>query len=128
VENNFSGALLSERGFQVTGRGVRIPVRLPWYRSLPLSVIEVYGLKVDGSVVTPDAVQIEINGKQISAASLGDLTDEWWYVLDDAVLDVTVPNLAPGPVHQVELTLNLYPPYIPGLTWATQSARLLRAQ
>jgi hypothetical protein len=64
----------------------------------------------------------------LPANQLGDLIDEWWYVLDDAILSVSAAGLAAGAQHKVELTLNLYPPYIPGLTWATQSLRQLTAQ
>ena len=128
MENNFSDALLVEQGFRVDDRGAHIHVRLPWYRSLPMSVVEVYSLKIDDRAIPPEAISIEINGKQLPASQLGDLVDEWWFVLDDAVLSVDVPGLPTAPRHKVELTLNLYPPYIPGLTWATQSTRLLTAQ
>jgi hypothetical protein len=128
MENNFSDALLVEQGFSIDSRGAHIHVRLPWYRSLPLSVIEVFSLRIDGRSVAPETIRIEINGKQLPANQLGELVDEWWFVLDDAILHVHVPDLPSAPKHRVELTLNLYPPYIPGLTWSTQSTRLLAAQ
>ena len=127
MDNNFSAALLSERGFKADRNGARITVRLPWYRALPMSVVEIYSLKIDDRVIPPEAIRIEINGKQLPATQLGDLVDEVWYVLDDAILNVDAPGLPAGAQHKVELTLNLYPPYIPGLTWATQSTRLLTA-
>jgi hypothetical protein len=128
MENNFSAALLVDTGFRADSQGARIRVRLPWYRSLPMSVIEVFSLKIDDRVIPAAAITIEINGRQLPATQLGELVDEWWYVLDDAILNVSAPGLPPAAQHKVELTLNVYPPYIPGLTWATQSSRLLTAQ
>jgi hypothetical protein len=126
MQNNFSAALLSDKGFQVGPQGVRIAIRLPWYRALPLSVVEIYSLKIDDQPIAMSAITLELYGKSYPSDALGELINEWWYVLDEATLYAQIPALAPSAEHKIELTLNLYPPYIPGLTWATACSKLLR--
>jgi hypothetical protein len=127
MKNNFSAALLCDQGFQVGLHSLRIPIRLPWYRALPLSVVEIYSLKVDDQPIAKSAIALELYGKSYPADELGELINEWWYVLDDATLCVQFPAPVPSAQHKIELTLNLYPPYIPGLNWATACSKLLRA-
>jgi hypothetical protein len=127
MENNFSAHLLSDTSFDFEPSMTRVPVRLPWYRSLPMSVVEVASLKIDGLDVMPEKIQLEINGKRFGLPQLPELTEEWWYVLDSAVLHVRDAALRGGNrEHTVELVLNLYPPYIPGMTWVTKSTKTVR--
>ena len=37
-----------------TATGVVLDIRLPWYRSLPLSTVEVASLRVDGREIAPE--------------------------------------------------------------------------
>jgi hypothetical protein len=127
MRNNFSEFLLPPAGFELRGRTARVPIRLPWYRALPLSVFEVGSLRIDGAEIAPSDIQLIVNGKAHPATALGELVDEVWYVLDDAILEARLPT-APVPAsHKVELTLKLFPPYIPGLAWVTQAQRDYRA-
>jgi hypothetical protein len=125
VENNYSTTLLSEAGLRTVPGGLDIDVRLPWYRSMPLSVVEVAELSIDGAPVDTDAVRLEVNGRGFALSALPEITGEVWYVLDSATLHVAVP-LERSADHLIELTLNLYPPYIPGLIWVTKASRTLR--
>jgi len=128
MRNNFSEFLLSPTGFELHGRQMRLQIRLPWYRALPLSVVEIGCLRLDGVEVPIGDIRITVNGRTVAASALGELTDEVWYVLDDALLEATLPAAPSGPApHTVELTLKLFPPYIPGLAWVTQSSRAYRA-
>src|SRR5271154_3002781 len=127
MDSNFSRTLLVDGGVRAERGGLSVGIRLPWYRSLPLSVVEVAELTVDGRKIAPEAIGFEINGTTHPSTALADLTGEVWYVLDDAVLHVDgLPPVAGE--HTVELTLNLYPPYIPGLTWVTKGTRTFRLQ
>jgi hypothetical protein len=127
MDNNFSAHLIDDQGLRVNGAQVAIDIRLPWYRSLPLSTIEIAGLRVDQQDVSIDRIQLELNGKSIPASQFNELTSEWWYVLDNGTLRVAAAEMASGPEHLVELTLNLYPPYMPGFTWVTHSSKCLTA-
>jgi hypothetical protein len=127
MRNNFSEFLLSPTGFQLDGQTLRLPVRLPWYRALPLSVFEVGSLIVDRVNVPVADIRLIVNGHTCPASSLGNLTEEWWYVLDDAILEARLPPLPASSTHAVDFTLKLFPPYIPGLAWVTQARREYRA-
>jgi Domain of unknown function (DUF6379) len=126
MENNFSHSLLSVSESRLAADFIELSVRLPWYRSLPLSVVEVAELTVDGKPVPAGALRFSINGKTFALGQLADLTEEVWYVLDSATLTAHM-SLDPRAQHEVALHLNLYPPYIPGLTWVTKAQRTLRA-
>jgi Domain of unknown function (DUF6379) len=126
MDNNFSALLLNERGLRAGPQGLEIDVRLPWYRSMPLSVVEVAALSVDGKPVPLQGVRFEINARSFGLDELAAQIGEFWFVLDRAVLRIPGAALASGSEHRVELQLNLYPPYIPHLTWVTRSTKTLR--
>ena len=128
MDNNFSALLLSESGLRAEPAGLAIDVRLPWYRSMPLSVVEVASLAIDGRAVPPASIRFELNGKSFALGELAGQVGEFWFVLDDAVLHVAGLPAGAGEAHDVELQLNLYPPYIPHLTWVTCARKSLRVQ
>jgi len=128
MDNKFSALLLSDTGLRSAPGGLAINIRLPWYRSLPLSVVEVVSLSIDGRAVPTEALGFEINGKSFRHSELADLTGEFWFVLDDAVLRIPGREAAVGEQHDIDLQLNLYPPYIPQLTWATRAKKSLRVE
>jgi hypothetical protein len=133
LRNNFSEYLLAPTGFELRGQTARVPIRLPWYRALPLSVFELGSLRIDGVEVQPADIQLIVNGRAHPVTALGELVSDWWYVLDDATLEARLPVPPPAGArssnsdHLVELTLKLFPPYIPGLAWVTQAQRHYRA-
>jgi sugar phosphate isomerase/epimerase len=127
MENNFSATLLESVRVLPQGGALEVGVRLPWYRALPLSVVEVNNLRIDGQPVPPERVQFALNGKKHSLSKLPELVGESWFVLDAAVLHVDAPGLRADADHEVTMTLNLYPPYIPGLNWVTEGRRAIRA-
>lgn len=126
MENNFSKSLLDPKEARVSDNHLELGVRLPWYRSLPLSVVELKDLTIDGQTVPDAKVRLSINDKVFSLADLANQTAEFWYVLDSARLAVDWP-LDVSREHQVALTVNLYPPYIPGLTWVTRGKLAVKA-
>jgi Domain of unknown function (DUF6379) len=126
MENNFSHSLLSESESRMSRDGIELGVRLPWYRALPLSVVEVASLTLDGRPVPANDIRLTVNGKSFALDELADLTEEVWYVLDSAVLTLHT-TVEPRANHEVALQLNLYPPYIPGLTWVTNARCTIRA-
>ena len=91
---------------------VRLSVRMPWYRSLPLSSVADVVWSVDGQPVTPESITWTVNGHTYPLADLPPRYDEWWYVLDSAVLEGEAPALGESPEHEVEVVLSLYIPYI----------------
>jgi hypothetical protein len=129
MDTCFNALLLNaERGLRATPNGAEIDVRLPWYRSLPVSVVEVGSLKVDEQDVASSDIRFELNGKSFELQDLPAHSGEFWFVLDAAVLRLPEIRLKPGTDHEVELQLNLYPPYVPHLKWVTKVRRTLRAR
>lgn len=127
MDNNFSALLLNDKGLRAGRQGLELDVRLPWYRSMPLSVVEVASLRVDGKAVPLESIRFEVNEKSFRLRELPEQIGEFWFVLDRAVLRLPDMQVVTGSEHQVELQLNLYPPYIPHLTWVTQATKNLCA-
>ncbi len=119
--------LIAENGLRATSTGFDVEVRLPWYRGLPLSTVEIGDVVLNGEAINPASVSIEVNGKTRLPGDLATLYDERWYVLDSAMLHVSHSELKRGEQYDVAVSVNLRPPYIPGLTWAVKDAKRLTA-
>ncbi|WP_298200688.1 DUF6379 domain-containing protein [Novosphingobium sp.] len=107
--------IIGEEGLTASSGGLRLAMRLPWYRSLPFSTIEVGALSIDGHPVDLSDAAIAFDGEQWPLAANGEQTNTFWFVRDSAFLVVPGHDLAPGGEHGVELTLFVSPPYIPGM-------------
>lgn len=119
--------VISDDGLVVTDAGVDIDIRVPWYRALPLSVIGVTEVEIDGKKVDLTSVSFEVNGKNFQLADLANQYQEWWYVLDSAYLHVPTVTFPKGSEHQVKVTVSIRPPYIPGFYRLTECTKKLRA-
>lgn len=107
--------IIGEEGLAATGDGLKLAMRLPWYRSLPFSVVEIAGVTIDGEAVDLGAAAVEFDGMLWPLADLGEQTNVFWFVRDSAFLHLPGRVAAAGSTHDVELTLNISPPYIPGM-------------
>ena len=121
--------LIVRDGFTVTGDGFDLEIRLPWYRSLQLSVVDVHELKIDGRSISRDSIRFEVNGTSRKLDELFPLSEEFWYVLDSAVLHISDDaRVEPRGEHSVDLTLALFPPYIKGFKRMTRQQRQMTAR
>ena len=107
--------VIGEEGLCQTDRGLSLAMRLPWYRSLPFSTVEIAAVSLDGEAVDLDQVRVEYDGASWSLAEMAEQTDAFWFVRDSAFLLIPGRTLAPGSQHDVALTVNVNPPYIPGM-------------
>lgn len=126
MENTFSPRLLPADEATIGPHQLTLGVRLPWYRSLPLSVTEIASLTVDGMPVPSDKIRLTLNDHTYSLDQVPEQVQESWFVLDSVRLDVDL-KLDPDTEHRIDLVVHLYPPYIPGLTWVTGSSLTLAA-
>lgn len=126
-KNNFSDVLIANPGSRVVDGGLCLDVRIPWYRSLPLSVVMPSELTVDGRAVSLERAEVELEGRRYTLAELPDRTDAWWFVQDSVLLHVPLAEPLSAGEHEVALLLHLYPPYIPMLTWVTRGTTTLQA-
>lgn len=107
--------VIGDRGLVSSARGACLDVRLPWYRSLPLSTVAIESVEVDGVAVPLDTIRFELNGTSWSLVELAEQTDTFWFVLDTAGLVMPGIALQPGSEHSVAASIAIYPPYIPGM-------------
>lgn len=104
-----------------------IDLRLPWYRTLPLSTVEVEAVKVDGAPIDADRLTFDLNGQSWNVSDMRGLTGENWFVTDIATLHIAGLQLQQGTTHDVEVLVNLYPPYILGMRRAVRWTRSMEA-
>src|SRR5262245_31277521 len=107
--------VISDAGLRATSTGLRLDIRRPGYRSLPLSTVEVGEIRFDGQTIDPSKVRFELEGRSYPLDLLADQVGHVWYVLDSAFLNIETAVPSKGSKHDVSVTLNLYPPYIRGL-------------
>ena len=107
--------IIGEEGLELTDAGAKLAMRLPWYRSLPFSVVEVEEVTLNGAPLDLSNAQIAYDGQSWPLADNGEQTNAFWFVRDSAFL--ILPNLpvAKGEAVEVQLTLYISPPYIPGM-------------
>jgi hypothetical protein len=120
--------LLGEDSLTATKSGFDLAIRLPWYRSLPLSTIEPAELRINEKTIDLKGARIRINDRTIPNSELPERSDQFWFVLDPLTLEVSGAPVNRGENVHVEFTLNVYPPYIPGMCWVTRADRTLRAR
>lgn len=107
--------VIGEEGLAATAGGLKLAMRLPWYRSLPFSVVEVGPLSVDGEAVDLADALIEYNGQHWPLAENGEKVDTFWFIRDSAFLVLPSLSAEVGETREVSLNLFISPPYIPGM-------------
>jgi hypothetical protein len=118
--------VIGEEGLRAAPEGLKLAMRLPWYRSLPFSVVEVAELSIDGEVVDLSSARIEYDGASWPLSDNGEKVDTFWFVRDSAFLVLPDLTLEPGSEHQVTLNLFVSPPYIPGMKRVNPQTAQLR--
>ena len=98
---------------QLANGRLKIEIRMPWYRALPLSSVTDVKLEIDGQSYDADSIQFHVNNQAYALDELPPLHDDWWYVLDSAFLSVPVDDNFKAGKHLVDLSLGLYIPYLP---------------
>lgn len=119
--------IIGEEGLRVAPDGLRLAMRLPWYRSLPFSTTEVASVTIDGAPVDLSDARVEFDGASWPLSEMGEQTNAFWFVRDSAFLHLPRHNVAPGSEHEVALVLHISPPYIPGMTRINPQTATLRA-
>lgn len=104
--------ILSDDALTATPTGFNLQLRSHWYRSLPLSCMNIKA-KVDGNPIDENNIAIEVNGKSFAFREMPELYDEWLFIQDAATLKVKNPiSLEPGREYDVQVDFGLYIPYI----------------
>ena len=93
------------------GDRVRLNVRMPWYRALPLSSVADVRWTVDGRPVPRESITWTVDGATYRLDDLPPRHDKWWYVLDSAEIEGDLIAFDRDR-HDVAVTLSLCIPYI----------------
>lgn len=107
--------VIGEEGLAASEGGLKLAMRLPWYRSLPFSVVEVGPLSIDGEAVDLSDARIEYDGEQWPLSENGEKVDTFWFIRDSAFLVLPSLRAEVGETREVSLNLFISPPYIPGM-------------
>jgi hypothetical protein len=91
--------------------GLALEVRLPWYRSLPLSCVESIELSLNGRPVSCDDLLVAVDGCDRRVTELEPLEDRPWFVRDPIALKAPWVVEA-GEEIDVRLRVRLRIPYI----------------
>ncbi len=118
--------VIGEEGLAQVPGGLKLAMRLPWYRSLPFSVVEVGSLSIDGGAVDLSGALVEYDGERWPLATNGERVDTFWFVRDSAFLILPGVALEAGSEHAVALNLFVSPPYIPGMKRTNPQTDTLR--
>lgn len=87
-------------------------VRLPWYRSLPLSSVVSLDIEIDRTKINADDIRVLLNGRTLRPKEFAPIWTEYWFVQDRATIRVS--GLPPGLASPltVRTRLSLRSPYI----------------
>jgi hypothetical protein len=95
--------------------GVQLDVRLPWYRSLPLSCIERLDISINGDQVPVEDITLTLNGTRYMLDELPPLHEVVWFTLDAADVRVRQDRTMEVGEHDVEVTVQTRMPYVPAV-------------
>lgn len=105
--------LLTDSSVRATDDGCEVDVRLPWYRSLPMSCLENVDLTVNGEQVEAQSVRVRYGDKDAALSELEGRVEDWWFVQDAVTLVAPLSQpLAVGDDAAVDVTLFTRIPYI----------------
>lgn len=105
--------LIRDHSLRELEDGFTFDVRLNWYRSLPLSSVNILEVKVDGKPVPVDQICFKINDHSYTQAELLEKHDEFWFVQDSAGIHIFQPGIVKkGETHTIEAQISLRFPYM----------------
>lgn len=114
----FEQYLVNPKGFrnvrkddQVTGYEVQL--RIPYYRGLPMSCVEVIELTVDGEEVVNDDMAITVKGETFTFAELPTAINHRWEMIETITVFVKKPGGLTEGEHKVHAFVSLRISYLP---------------
>lgn len=93
--------------------GFQFGARLPYYRSIPLSLLEDLAVSIDGEQVPRDSLQFSVHGNTYTLAQMETEVDDRWNMGEVAYITIPKEGGLPKGEHQVSLLLNMRIAYLP---------------
>lgn len=97
-----------------TTDGLRLAVRLNWYRALPLSCLERLEIELDGERLDPGRITLDVGGRSFALAELAEQDETWWRVPEACRVSIALEPAARAGISTVELVLGTRIPYLVG--------------
>lgn len=92
--------------------GYEFKIHYPTYRGTYLSCIEDLWFEIDGKRIEEANVQFRLNNKQFLLSELESLSEEYWWIRDDAVIRVVnLEGLEVGSKHEIHVHMQHRIPY-----------------
>lgn len=91
--------------------GFSFRVRYPSYRGTSLSCIEALSFTLDGEEIPRADIALCLNGRQFLLDELKDLFKEYWFVLDEATIQVRRSGGLPAGPHEIGMFIRHRIPY-----------------
>lgn len=105
----------SLKSLYVNGKkaGCQFDIRLSYYRGHFLSVIDEFGIRIDGEEIPKEDISFCLYDKEFGVCQLHDLVSEFWQILEPATIKVfRLGGFAAGE-HDIDVRLIFHSPYMP---------------
>lgn len=105
----------SLKNLYVNGKktGCLFQIRLSYYRGHFLSVIDEFGVTIDGEEIPKENIYFCINGKEFGVSQLHDLVSEYWSIIEPATIKVIRKGGFSAGEHNIDVKLMFHSPYMP---------------
>ena len=93
--------------------GCQFQIRLSYYRGHFLSVIDEFGVSIDGENIPEEDIYFCLHGKEFGISQLHDLVSEFWPILEPATIKVFRKGGFTVGEHEINVKLMFHSPYMP---------------
>ncbi len=93
--------------------GFQVKIRIPYYRGVPLSIIDTVQLSVDGETFDRSRMTFSAGGKTYTFDELESASEVEWFFGDPATLTVSKPGGLASGMHTVQLGIVIRKSYWP---------------
>ena len=92
--------------------GFTFDIQLAYYRGHFLSDIDELEVRIDGKQIPPEALGLELKGKEFTIYQLSHAITEFWSQIEVATISAIVPGGLEAGEHEIDLKLMLRIPYM----------------